>query len=362
MPTSANGKGSDNDRSQMLCDAVRAAAADGSALYLRGGGSKTTLIGRRCDAPVLELGEHRGVVSYRPEEMVLTARAGTAIRELAAIVAQQGQCLPFEPGEFGGAATLGGTLASGLSGPARPWRGSVRDAVLGIRLINGEGELLRFGGEVMKNVAGYDVSRLQSGALGTLGLISEVSLRLLPAAAQTLELERPCAAAEALTSMRSLARRALPQTGACWRSGVLYLRFEGTAAALEAIDRELDDYIHSTAPPWRELREWSLPELASAGGLWRFDLAPATPLSDDWPVDLIDWAGARRFCSANGTLDQAQSYAASAGGHASRLGCGNSLESVLARPIAPLAALQQRVKQALDPHGVFNPGRLQEWL
>jgi glycolate oxidase FAD binding subunit len=157
----------------------------------------------------------------------------------------------------------GGTLASGLSGPARPWRGSVRDAVLGIRLINGEGELLRFGGEVMKNVAGYDVSRLQSGALGTLGLITEVSLRLLPAAAQTLELERPCPADEALTSMRSTRAPPPAPDRRLLARGVLYLRFEGSAAALEAIDRELADYIHSTAPPWRELREWSLPELAS---------------------------------------------------------------------------------------------------
>ena len=362
IPHSQGRKIDAGDISAQLCDAIRAAAADGGQWFLRGGGSKTRLLGRHCAAGALDIGDHRGVVSYRPEEMVLTARAGTPIRELNALLAEQRQCLPFEPGEFDGRATIGGTLASGLSGPARPWRGSVRDAVLGIRLINGHGEHLRFGGEVMKNVAGYDVSRLQAGALGTLGLITEVSLRLLPSPEGVLELERDCPASEALPCMRTLAQRPLPLSGACWYRGVLHLRFAGSVAALRATAAELADFREVESSLWPALREWSLPEFQDPGGFWRFDIAPATAAGAELSEDLIDWAGARRFSRDTMAVEQAQALAGAAGGHAMRMGRGDTRDEVVARPVAALAALQSRIKQAMDPRGVFNPRRLYSWL
>jgi glycolate oxidase FAD binding subunit len=178
----------DRDDSQALIDAVRDACAARSTLYLAGAGSKRTPLAGACAAAPLDVTAHRGIVSYRADELVLTARAGTPVADLVSAAAAQGQRLPFEPLQSAGA-TLGGTVATGLSGPARPWRGGVRDAVLGLRLINGQAQHLRFGGEVMKNVAGYDVSRLQCGALGAYGVISEVSLRLLP----RLRAKRVCA-------------------------------------------------------------------------------------------------------------------------------------------------------------------------
>ncbi len=310
----------------------------------------------------MDVSAHRGIVSYRPEEMVLTARAGTPISSLVAATAEYGQCLPFEPAEFAGRATIGGTLAAGLSGPARPWRGSVRDAVLGVRLINGKGESLRFGGEVMKNVAGYDVSRLQAGALGTLGLITEVSLRLSPVSQETLYLSRPCADSEALTRMRELARRPLPLSGACWYADTLQLRFAGTGAAIDAIRRELDGFEETQETLWEAIREWSLAGLSPERAFWGLDLAPATPLYPDLPVQLIDWAGARRFGTAAIAESRASSLRA-AGGHVTSYGAGSHSSSGESPALTSRQIdLQRRIKRALDPRGVFNPGRLYHWL
>lgn len=352
----------DRDETHALCDAVRAAVADRRALYIEGGGSKRALCGRHCAARVLSVAGHRGIVRYQPEEMVITARAGTPLADLVAATTAAGQMLPFEAPLGDGRATLGGALATGLSGPARPWRGSVRDAVLGVRLINGHGELLRFGGEVMKNVAGYDVSRLQSGALGTLGVIAEVSLRVLPRPQAALCLVRPGEAGPSLARMRELAARALPLSGACWRGGALQLRLEGSTAAVEALRRQLPDFEECDASLWQALVDWSLPELCAAPPVWVLDVAPATPLADTPGTVILDWAGARRVLGDRIAAVEAQTRAARGNGHALAHGCGELATDVLAPPPAALRDLLRRVKAALDPHGVFNPGRLHAWL
>ena len=198
------------DISLQLQETVGEAARRNQPLYISAGGSKRELCGRACEARELDVSGHRGVVNYEPGELVLSARAGTPLTEIEALLQGEGQVLAFEPPVFAGKATLGGTLASNLSGPARPWAGSVRDMVLGVQLINGAGELLNFGGRVMKNVAGYDVSRLQSGALGTLGVMTEITLKVLPAQESSLTLSYEMGALDALDLMHRSAARAAP--------------------------------------------------------------------------------------------------------------------------------------------------------
>lgn len=344
---------------------VQAASEHKRPLVVLGGGSKRQLFGRRTDGDVLSVGSYRGIISYRPEEMVITARAGTPIAELVQATSAAGQCLPFEPMQTAGA-TIGGTVATNCSGPARPWRGALRDAVLGVRLINGRGQVLRFGGEVMKNVAGYDVSRLQCGALGTLGLIVEVSIRLLPLAPAHRCLSWPMNAVDALTVMRDVSIRPSPVSGACWLDDRLHLRLEGTPAALDAAQSELpaNPAIDDTGP-WSGLRDYTLDALKKRP-LWCLSLAPATVIGECCPR-LIDWAGARRYYSdysdySDYEVTRLQQIAQEAGGHAQRLWSGEDEIDILSDPPVALRALQQRLKAAMDPQGIFNPGRLYPWL
>ncbi len=217
---------------QSLIDAVRAAAASATPLRIRGGGTKD-FHGQRLHGQVLEISALSGIVSYEPSELVVTVRGGTPLAELEGALAEQGQCLPFEPPRFRAGGTVGGMVAAGLSGPARASVGAVRDYVLGLKLLNGRGELLTFGGQVMKNVAGYDVSRLMAGAWGTLGVITEVSLKVLPVAPMEATLRFECGQAEALRRLNDWGGQPLPLNASCWVEdagvGVLYLRLRGAA-------------------------------------------------------------------------------------------------------------------------------------
>ena len=225
------------DLSAVLCDSVREAAESGSPLRIAGAGSKAGTFGRAIDATPLDVTGHRGITDYQPDELVITARAGTPIAELNAALLAHGQMLPAECPLFGGSATLGGSVACNASGPGRPWRGALRDCILGIQFINGRGECLRFGGQVMKNVAGYDVSRLQAGAQGTLGVITEVTLRVLPRPTAELTLSYSLDCQAALARMARLAALPGPLSGALWREGRLYLRLSGSETGNAAFVR-----------------------------------------------------------------------------------------------------------------------------
>jgi glycolate oxidase FAD binding subunit len=261
------------DLEAYLQERVRLALAARTPLCIQGGGSKA-FYGRHCDAEPLQVAAHSGVISYEPSELVLTARAGTRLAELEALLAENRQLFPFEPPFFSPAATLGGMVAAGLSGPRRPWWGSVRDAVLGVKLLNGQGEILRFGGQVMKNVAGYDLSRLMAGALGTLGLLLEVSVKVLPrpATERTLafELDAPGAANKVL----EWGRQPWPLSATLYHQGRLHVRLcggeQGVAAALEALGGEESDNAI-----WKETREQTLPFFQTEAPLWRISLPPA---------------------------------------------------------------------------------------
>ena len=350
----------DRDISEELVQAVQDAAGRQQPLYINGGGSKRDWLGRQCDAPALEVGGHRGIVDYQPQELVITVRAGTPVADVQALLAQQGQMLACEPPQLDGRATVGGTLASNLSGPARPWGGSLRDAVLGIRLINGRGELLRFGGTVMKNVAGYDVSRLQAGALGTLGVLCELSLRVMPQPEHSLTLTYDMDEAAAIDTMNRRAAEPAPLSGASWESGRLRLRLAGAASAVEHTaglwggERAgADDY-------WRELREYRRPFFAGDEPLWRLTLrGAAAPVGGG--DTLLDWGGGQRWL--HGTDDQSMfDAAATARAHACRVRGGDRQAEVRPVPGAAQQGIQRRLKRAFDPAGVLNPGRLYGWL
>ena len=353
------------DTLKQLQEQVLQARTSGQKLHIVGGGSKAFL-GRDADpdASTLSVGEHTGVVDYHPVELVLTVRAGTPLQEIEATLAEQGQVLHFEPPRFGTSATIGGTLACNLSGPARPWSGSVRDQVLGVRLLNGKGEHLRFGGQVMKNVAGYDVSRLQAGALGTLGVMTEIILKVMPKPAASLTLVQEMGMDEVIHYMNSRAAEPKPITGACWVDGKVYLRLSGARSAVEATAEKWTGEVMPQGDTfWQTVRD--LQHDFFAGNdvpLWRFSVGStaATPeLEGKW---LIDWAGAQRWYRGAAELGDLEPLARAAGGQVSLFRGGDRSGEVMHSQPEALKAIQRRLKNAFDPDNLFNPGRLYSWL
>ncbi len=349
----------DADQSAALRDQVAAAHAAGGSLEICGGGSKR-FYGRESDTPgpVLETVGHRGVVHYAPTELVVTARAGTPIREINAVLSENGQQLPFEPPELDGDATVGGTLAAAFSGPARPWCGAVRDHVLGTRVINGRGKLLRFGGEVMKNVAGYDVSRLMVGAMGTLGLVLEASLKVLPKPEREVTLAFHMERSDALVFMNGLGDRPLPLTGAVFHGGIVYLRLAGSAAAVSVAMSELSgEELPSSDAIWRSLREFEHPFFDTKLPVWRIAL-PALAEPELPGEVLIDWGGGQWWLRSDAPVATIRDPVSALGGHATLFRGGDRGGEVF-HPLPPaMAALQERIRRAFDPAGVFNPGRM----
>ncbi|MDH3714931.1 MAG: glycolate oxidase subunit GlcE [Gammaproteobacteria bacterium] len=347
----------DRDIAEALCAQVVEAIDQRKMLRPRGGDSKL-FYGEAINAQPLEIGEHRGIVNYQPTELVITARAGTLLQAIEAELVEQRQMLPFEPPHFSDQATLGGTIASGLSGPRRPWQGAARDLVLGTRMINGQGEHLRFGGEVMKNVAGYDVSRLLTGSLGTLGAITEVSLKVLPAPEQELTLVQTVDQATALRRFRAWCAEPLPLSGLAHLDGQLYIRLSGTAAGIAAACQRLGGD-ESTMSFWDELREQRLAFFSAQPQLplWRVSVPPATPVLDDIGSALVDWAGGLRWVRSDAPAGSIREQAERHGGHATCF--RGDCDADRLHPLSePQLALHRRVKQALDPHGIFSPGRM----
>lgn len=345
-----------NDQTQALVEQVREAAAARRPLRIEGSGSKA-FYGREIGGEPLALQGHRGIVDYEPTELVLTARAGTPLDDIEAALAEAGQTLPFEPPHYHGGGTLGGAVATGISGPRRPYTGAVRDFVLGVRAINGRGEPLRFGGQVMKNVAGYDVSRLLTGALGTLGVLLEVSLKVLPAPeqerTQVLELD----AEAGFKQVERWIGETLPIAGAAHDGKNLYLRLAGAASsvrlAAERIGGEAGE-----ADYWSGLRDHTLGFFTGDKPLWRVSLpqdAPALSLTGE---EYQDWGGRLRWLKSEEPAERVFAAAAERGGHAILFRGGDrSAERFQPLP-EPVLALHRRIKHSLDPDGILNPGRM----
>ncbi len=347
------------DLTESLQGQVQQAHAEGTLLRLIGGDSKP-FYGRPTEGMPLAVGGHSGIVHYEPSELVLTARAGTPLTEIEKLLAENGQMLGFEPPHWGEGATLGGTVACNLSGPRRPYAGAARDAVLGCRIINGKGEILRFGGEVMKNVAGYDAARLMAGALGTLGVLLDVSLKVLPLPAGELTLVEPCTLTEALARMNALAGRPLPISATAWADGQLYLRLAGGAvdALASGLPGEALPYAESF---WHCLRERRTPFFADATPLWRIGLPQAAPQPDlpgEW---LIEWGGAQRWLKGGAPTAEVRAAVSALGGHATLMTAAD--DEPMFHPLSDgLWQLHRRLKAAFDPDGILNPGRMYRGL
>lgn len=346
-----------------LQEHVRAAGACARPIRLRGGGSKD-FYGQALTGDLLDTGRYAGVVAYEPTELVVTARCGTRLAELEALLAERGQMLAFEPPHFAANATVGGCVSAGLAGPRRAAVGSVRDFVLGVKLIDGDGELLSFGGQVMKNVAGYDVSRLVCGALGTLGLIVEVSLKVLPRPFEEATLLFYMSESEALEKLNAWAGRPLPISASAYHDGVLGLRLSGAAAAIRAACAQLGGELID--PPraaefWLGIREQTDPFFDDQQPLWRLSL-PSSAAALDLPGrQLIEWGGALRWLKTSASAASVRDAATRAGGHAT-LFRGDRREEVFHPLPAPLFAIHRRLKRALDPKGIFNRGRMYEGM
>ena len=371
-----------------LADQILAASAEGKPLRIRGGGSKD-FYGQAFQGEVLDVRPLAGISSYEPSELVVTVRAGTRLAELEAVLVEQGQALAFEPPHFGPDATVGGMVAAGLSGPARASVGAVRDYVLGLRLLNGRGELLTFGGQVMKNVAGYDVSRLLAGSLGTLGVITEVSLKVLPTA--PAEATLMCAGVSQDTALSLLNRwggQPLPLNASCWvfdttaqpAQDFLFVRLRGALAAVEAASPRLMADVQAAGgsatrmdnteagPDWVACREQTLPFFLAPAPelcLWRLSVPQTTPVLDLPYPGFIEWHGALRWHWAPASAaPRLRAAAAAAGGHATlfRTSQAHGDADRAVGVFTPLSAVQLRIQQALmrefDPQEMFNPGRL----
>ncbi|ASM77171.1 FAD-binding protein [Vitreoscilla filiformis] len=354
-----------------LIETVRQAAGDGRALRIRGGGSKD-FYGGTPVGDILDTRDLQGILSYEPSELVVTVAAGTPLISLEALLAQNGQCLAFEPPRHGSDrrhTTVGGMVAAGLAGPARAVVGGVRDYVLGATLLNGKGELLSFGGQVMKNVAGYDVSRLLAGSMGTLGVICEVSLKVLPIAPMTLTLRFDLDQSTALRRLNEWAGQPLPLSASAWWDDVLVLRLRGAEAAVQAAHRRLggeiipEEFAHGFWEGLRDQRDEFFHNaeraIESGAALWRLSVAPTAPRLNLAGEQLIEWGGAQRWVVTTALPAVLQEAAAAARGHATLFRGGPRGDASVAAPLsAPLLRLHRQVKAAFDPHHLFNRQRL----
>ena len=343
------------DDSERLLEQVSRALASRRPLRIRGGNSKAFL-GRPVDGDELDTRSHQGIVDYDPTELVVTVRAGTPLVQLNAALEAKGQMLACEPPTFGDRATVGGMMASALAGPRRPWSGSVRDFVLGCRVITGAAKHLRFGGQVMKNVAGYDMSRLLAGSFGCLGVITEVSLKVLPKPREQRTLALSIDADEARRELIAWQRAALPVTGACWVDGTLHVRLEGGSGSVSAAADRLGGEV-SEVGFWDDLREHKLPFFHDSRPLWRLSV-PINATLVGVPGDtIVDWAGAQRWVKSEASAPSIRTSTQAAGGHATCFTPGAGRDPFHPLPES-LMHYQQQLKRQLDPLRLFNPGRL----
>jgi len=354
---------------QALIARIHDAARADAQLDIRGGGTKR-FYGETPQGEAFDVTGLSGISSYEPTELVITARCGTTLGELEDTLAEKGQCLPFEPPHYGPGATVGGMVAAGLAGPSRAAVGGVRDYVLGATLLNGRAEILSFGGQVMKNVAGYDVSRVLTGSLGTLGVICEVSLKVLPIAAGTATLRFTMDEAEALKQLNRWAGQPLPLNASAWWNDTLVVRLRGALAAvnagIETLGGELIDGPQGSAF-WNGLREHSDEFFAGARSaveaghgarLWRLSVPATTAPLGLAGEHLIEWGGAQRWLCTALPSATVRDAAARAGGHATLFRAVDKSAGVFAPLKSPLDRIHRELKKAFDPSGVFNPGRL----
>jgi len=345
---------------EKLSETVRDAGRSKRALRVRGGGTKD-FYGQALVGEILDTRDYSGIVAYEPSELVITARCGTPLAEIEAAMREHGQMLAFEPPHFGEAATLGGMVAAGLSGPRRQAAGALRDFVLGVKIMDGRGEVLAFGGQVMKNVAGYDVSRLMAGSLGTLGLILEASLKALPLAAAEASLRLELPEDKAIAQLNRWGGKPLPISASAWTGGELGVRLSGAAAAVAAAREKIGGEPIDAAQAerfWAGIREQTDPFFGNDAPLWRISVPSATPPLKLQGEQMIEWGGALRWLFSNADARTVREAAMRAGGHATLFRSSDKSVGVF-QPLAPaLMKIHEELKREFDPRGIFNRGRM----
>jgi glycolate oxidase FAD binding subunit len=334
-------------------------------LRIRGSGSKD-FYGGESRGALLDMTHYSGIVEYEPTELVITVRAGTSLAELEAELAANKQMLPFEPPHFGTSngfgGTIGGAVASGLSGPRRAYTGAVRDFILGARIINGKGEDLHFGGKVIKNVAGYDVSRLMCGAMGTLGVLLDLSFKILPIPAEQITLRFDMDEAAAIEAINRWSGQPLPLSASCMYEGALWVRLSGAATAVAAAKQKMGGEVISDGPTfWNGLRDQTHVFFQTDKPLWRISLPATTPPLALAQAQLIEWGGAQRWVVGDIDARKLQQQISALGGHMTLFRGGDKTAGVF-QPLQPaLATIHRKLKNAFDPAGILNPGRMDNY-
>jgi glycolate oxidase FAD binding subunit len=337
------------DHSQALQTQVKEALAQHKSLRIEGGSSKA-FYGHAVEGEPLSTRQHSGIINYEPTELVLTARAGTPMAEIEATLAAQNQMLPFDPPHFGDTATLGGTIACGLSGPRRPYAGAARDYVLGCRVLTGKGDVLHFGGEVMKNV---------TGALGTLGVLLDISLKVLPRPAAETTMQLSLSAEQAIETMNYWAGQPVPLSAACHDGESLYLRLSGATSAVAQAEKQIGgERVLQAETFWHSVREHTHPFFEDERPLWRLSLAAGHPSLAIEGKTLLDWGGAQRWLGSSASPASIRHVVAAAGGHATWFRQHTTNAEIFHPLPTPLQQLHQRLKQTFDPAGILNAGRM----
>ena len=348
----------DQDLSTQLQATIKTCIENKTPIQITAGNSKS-FYGRNVHGEALSVSAHQGIIHYEPTELVITARCGTPLTEIENTLNAHNQMLGFEPPHFSSTATLGGCVASGLSGPARPYRGSVRDFVLGCSIINGKAERLNFGGEVMKNVAGYDVSRLMAGAMGTLGIILDVSMKVLPKPEHEITLGFELSEEAAISRINKYCGQSLPITAACYDGDRLHVRLSGTAEGVSAAKTLLGGELQpDNTEFWQRIREQTHSFFQSDLPLWRCAVAPATEPLIFEGKQFIDWGGAQRWLVGEEKPRTIFNKLAKLEGHANIFRNGDRDADIFQPLNGKLYQLHKQVKHAFDPHNLFNPGRL----
>ena len=348
-----------NDLTQALQAEVTEAVANKKTLAIIGGNSKRFLKPAKA-YKTIQLKHHAGILDYEPCELYITARTGTPLEEIETLLGQHQQMLGSEPPHFSDGlnkATLGGAIACGFSGSRRPFSGSLRDHVLGVKIVNGQGQVMRFGGKVMKNVAGFDVSRLMVGARGTLGVLLEVTLKVIPKPASEITLRIECSFQDAPSYMSNFVRMSLPLSAMAWLGDAIFIRLQGSETViLDAQKKVGGDVIFNSSQFWLDLREHTHPFFQSGKPLWRLSVPPATQLSLPSNEVFIDWSGGLRWWNTHKSAEEVNLMTHQLAGHASLF---RDTDGVIgAQPPLDLMPLHQQLKKSFDPHGIFNPGIL----
>lgn len=337
---------------------IQQARESGVALSIVGGGSHAGILPSPSTGQTLRVSDYHGIVQHDPAELVITVRAGTPVAVVSTHLARHQQMLAHEPPERAGLSTIGGMVATAGAGPRRAYRGPVRDQLLGAQLLDGRGELLRFGGRVMKNVAGFDVSRMLAGSRGSLGVMTELTFRVWPLPEEERTLVFSAHEEQAITWLNQWAGRPLPLSGSAWQDGTLWLRLSGHAASVAAAHQQLGGDLDKT-PPWTELREQAFAHqtLAPGEAIWRLSVPPTTPPLGQAGNSLLEWGGGLRWLKAPLHDEVAiRQQVKAAGGHCQCWRAQGMPQQVF-DPLPPaMLALQQRIKSQFDPAGLFNPG------